>query len=78
MKGLSSILQLTSATGPGGGIISTAKYFADIYSAVDAKETAGFNTTITDYWGRGLSYQLVNAPDGGPGMECTAFFKDLC
>lgn len=37
----------------------------DIYLAVDKKESAGYNTTITDYWGRGLSYQLINAPDGG-------------
>lgn len=59
--------KLTSILGPSGGVISTAKYFMDIYSTVQAKEDAGFNTTITDYWGRGLSYQLVNAANGGPG-----------
>ena len=35
-------------------------------SNVEDKENTGFNVTITDYWGRALSYQLVNATDGGP------------
>ncbi|KAF2423393.1 hypothetical protein EJ08DRAFT_640158 [Tothia fuscella] len=56
----------TLLQGPDSGIISTAKYFMDIYTTVDAKETAGYNTTITDYWGRALSYQMINASDGAP------------
>lgn len=43
------------------------KYFTDLWSGVQAKEDKGFNTTITDYWGRALSYQLINATNGGPG-----------
>jgi lysophospholipase len=34
---------------------------------VDDKDKAGWERSITDYWGRMLSYQLVNATDGGPG-----------
>ncbi|KAF5658567.1 lysophospholipase [Fusarium heterosporum] len=51
--------------GPEHGIIKAAGYWSDMMDAVDEKEK-GWNTTITDYWGRALSYQLVNASDGGP------------
>ena len=33
---------------------------------MDAKADAGYNTTITDFWGRALSYQLFDATDGDP------------
>jgi lysophospholipase len=55
---------------PTGGIISTivdtVDYFTTIYDQVNDKEDADYNTTITDYWGRALAYQLINATDGGP------------
>jgi lysophospholipase len=60
------VYMLSGGPGPDSGIISTAKYFKDIYDNVQAKENAGFETTLTDYWGRALSYQLFNVPDGGP------------
>jgi lysophospholipase len=47
-------------------ILSTANYFSTIQDEVSSKEDAGYNTSITDYWGRALSYQLVNATNGGP------------
>lgn len=47
-------------------ILSTADYWRDLYDAIEGKSDAGFNTSITDLWGRALSYQLVDAPDGGP------------
>lgn len=50
----------------GLSILNTAEYFKDLYDAVQDKQDAGFNTSITDYWGRALSYQLINATDGGP------------
>lgn len=43
-------------------------------SDVQGKSQVGYNTTITDYWGRGLSYQLVNTSDGGLG-ESNLDFK---
>jgi len=51
-----------------GGIqlLSTADYYTDLLGQVHDKADAGYNTTITDYWGRALSYQLINATDGGP------------
>ena len=47
-------------------LLSSAQYFDHVYDAVGDKADADFNTSITDYWGRALSYQLVNASDGGP------------
>lgn len=41
-------------------------YYSSIRDSVDGKNDAGYDTTLTDYWGRALSYQLVNASDGGP------------
>ena len=46
-------------------VFSSAQYFDNIYNEVDDKDGAGFQTSLTDYWGRALSYQLVNASDGG-------------
>jgi lysophospholipase len=54
--------------GPDRGIqiLSSAEYYHTIADEVSSKSDAGFNTSITDYWGRALSYQLVNATNGGP------------
>lgn len=55
--------------GPDSGgiqLFDSVGYYSSLEDAVSGKEDAGFNTTITDYWGRALSYQLVNATDGGP------------
>ncbi|KAF2726179.1 lysophospholipase Plb1 [Polychaeton citri CBS 116435] len=47
-------------------LLDSVGYYASLEDEVSDKEDAGFNTTITDYWGRALSYQLVNASQGGP------------
>lgn len=47
-------------------IVDTTDYFATIYDQVSGKEAQTYNTTLTDYWGRALAYQLINATDGGP------------
>ncbi|MCJ1471751.1 Lysophospholipase 1 [Lambiella insularis] len=56
--------------GPATGglqLFDTTEYFNTIYDDVQGKANAGgFNTSITDYWGRALSFQLVDATDGGP------------
>lgn len=51
-----------------GGIqaFDTLEYWTDLFEKVRGKEKAGFEITITDIWGRALSYQLINAADGGP------------
>ncbi|KAL1966527.1 hypothetical protein VTN77DRAFT_4449 [Rasamsonia byssochlamydoides] len=39
--------------------------YGDIVSDITAKQAAGFPPTLTDPWGRLLSYQLLEGPDGG-------------
>ncbi|KAI4200424.1 MAG: hypothetical protein LQ350_003962 [Teloschistes chrysophthalmus] len=56
--------------GPDAGgvqLLDTASYFHKIADQVSDKGDAGFNRSLTDYWGRALSFQLINATDGGPG-----------
>lgn len=55
---------------PGGvNIFKTGSYWHDLVDAVKDKEKAGFNTSLTDLWGRALSYQFINLTDGGPGLD---------
>ena len=51
-----------------GGVqlLDSADYYTTLLGETNDKSDAGFNSTITDYWGRALSFQLVNATDGGP------------
>ena len=53
---------------PSNGIqvFSTAEYYTTIYNQVEGKRDAGFNASLTDIWSRGLSFQLINATNGGP------------
>ncbi|KAI1209692.1 lysophospholipase catalytic domain-containing protein [Annulohypoxylon truncatum] len=50
----------------GISIVNTVEYWDDILDQVDDKRNAGYDVSITDYWGRALSVQLINATDGGP------------
>ncbi|KAJ5738058.1 hypothetical protein N7493_001213 [Penicillium malachiteum] len=45
--------------------VRTFEYFSQIQDAVTGKYIVGYNTSITDYWGRALAYQLINATEGG-------------
>ncbi|KIX06964.1 uncharacterized protein Z518_04940 [Rhinocladiella mackenziei CBS 650.93] len=47
-------------------LLNTAEYYSTLYSDVDGKDDAGFEISLTDIWGRALSFQLINATDGGP------------
>jgi lysophospholipase len=47
-------------------VLDTTEYYADLIDDVTDKANAGFDTSLTDLWGRGLSYQLINATNGGP------------
>lgn len=47
-------------------LLDSADYFHTIQDQVSRKGDAGFNRSVTDYWGRALSFQLINATDGGP------------
>lgn len=64
----------------GIGVLNTVEYWTQIGDAV-GKKASGWNTSITDYWGRSLSYQLVNASEGGPAYTFSSIadtpnFKD--
>lgn len=51
-----------SMINPGGiNIFKTGSYWDDIRDDVNDKQAAGYNTSFTDIWGRGLSYQFFNA-----------------
>ncbi|KXJ91211.1 lysophospholipase [Microdochium bolleyi] len=60
----------------GFSIVDTASYWSDIVGNVDAKRSAGFAVSMTDPWGRGLSYQLINATNGGPAYTFSSIAND--
>ncbi|KHN97268.1 Lysophospholipase, catalytic domain protein [Metarhizium album ARSEF 1941] len=60
----------------GPQLYSLLQYYSEIIDDVKAKAKAGFDTSITDYWGRMLSYQLVNATNGGPGFTYSSIADD--
>lgn len=71
--------------GPSEGlpILGKVDYYRNIQDNVASKADTpyGYNTSITDYWGRALSYQLVNASQGGPSYTFSSiarqdFFTD--
>lgn len=53
---------------PQGGLINTVEYYRDVIESVKDKEDAGFYGTITDYWGRVISYHLLNSSTGLPDV----------
>ncbi|KAF3074473.1 Lysophospholipase 1 [Trichoderma lentiforme] len=73
---LSTIWQFDHSilNGPDG--LSITRYYRQLFDDVDGKRDAGFNTTITDYWGRALSYQLVDPSDGGPAFTFSSISND--
>ena len=66
--------------GPAGdhflSILDTASYYRDVADQVGEKRDAGYNVSVTDYWGRALSYQLINAIDGGPAYTFSSIALD--
>ena len=43
------------------------RYWGDAIESLVAKKSANFEITVTDFWGRGIAYQIINPKDGGPG-----------
>lgn len=64
--------------GPNEGfqLLTTVEYYTDLYEEVKGKDDAGYDISLTDYWGRALSYQLVNASKGGPGFTWSSVQDD--
>ncbi|KAL2359160.1 hypothetical protein RJZ56_008005 [Blastomyces dermatitidis] len=72
---------LEGPTEKGIKFLNSVDYYKEIYRAVEGKKDAGFDVSLTDYWGRALSYQLINAPEGGPAYTWSSIalsqdFKD--
>ncbi|POS83247.1 hypothetical protein EPUL_004836 [Erysiphe pulchra] len=64
-----------------GRLFERASYFKKILKDVNSKKDAGFNVSATDFWGRALSFQLIDAVDGGPELTFSSIasqdrFKD--
>jgi lysophospholipase len=59
----------------GLSILNTGRYWDNIIDMVNRKRDGGFNASLTDYWGRGLSYQLINATDGGPAFTFSSIAR---
>uniref|UniRef100_A0A060TBV8 Lysophospholipase n=1 Tax=Blastobotrys adeninivorans TaxID=409370 RepID=A0A060TBV8_BLAAD len=58
-----------SLVAPGGiNIFKDASYWDGLKDDINAKQDAGYNTSITDIWGRGLSQQFIDLHDGGPAL----------
>lgn len=57
-------------------VLGTADYLNTIRREVADKRDAGFAISFTDYWGRALSYQLINATDGGPAYTWSSLADD--
>ncbi|KAH6683622.1 lysophospholipase [Plectosphaerella plurivora] len=73
---LSSIWQFEDSIITGPADIRAREYYRQLLDSVKGKADAGFNTSITDYWGRALSYQLVNPVDGGPAYTFSSIADD--
>ncbi|KAH7309512.1 lysophospholipase catalytic domain-containing protein [Stachybotrys elegans] len=56
--------------------VSLRQYYSEVSGSVSDKDDAGFERSITDYWGRMLSYQLINADEGGPGVTFSSIAND--
>ena len=79
-NGASSLWEFQNSifSGPATGglqVLNTAQYYDEIYKEVNAK-SMNFNTSITDYWGRALSFQLINATNGGPSYTWSSIALD--
>lgn len=65
--------------GPATGglqVLDSVEYYTTIADQVGGKSAAGFDISITDYWGRALSFQLINATDGGPDYTWSSIAND--
>ncbi|CAH6722453.1 lysophospholipase 1 [[Candida] jaroonii] len=61
----------------GWNVIEAVKYYTQIYGALNDKGDAGYDRSITDIWGRALSYQLLsNYTEAGVDV-CWSDIRDL-
>ncbi|TQW00018.1 hypothetical protein V2A60_005432 [Cordyceps javanica] len=70
------IWQLENSIFKGPDQYSVRGYYTDIFNEVEGKSKASFNVSASDYWGRMLAYQMVNASNGGPGYTWSSIAND--
>ncbi|OLL24675.1 Lysophospholipase 1 [Neolecta irregularis DAH-3] len=56
-------------------VAENVKYYEDILQAVQAKSKAGFEVTLTDFWGRALSRQLIDDPNEGLAVSFSSILN---
>lgn len=61
----------------GWNVVEAVKYYTQIYNALDAKDDAGFDRSITDIWGRALSYQFFSTMDHAGAALLWSDIRDL-
>ncbi|KAH8199363.1 hypothetical protein TruAng_006495 [Truncatella angustata] len=54
--------------------VNTAEYWSELATEVSFK-AEGWDTSLTDYWGRALSYQLINDNEGGPSYTFSSIAR---
>lgn len=55
--------------------VNRIQYWSEVANEVAKKKDAGFEISITDYWGRALSYQLIADEMGGPAYTFSSIAK---
>lgn len=58
------------------GVLDTASYWKALYREVQSKKDAGYEISLTDFWGRAVSYQLLEGAKGGLGYTYSSFADD--
>ncbi|CCH44458.1 lysophospholipase [Wickerhamomyces ciferrii] len=67
-----------SIIAPGGiNIFQTIIQWSEIGASIQEKKDAGFDTTITDIWGRALSYQFFGTHDNGADGLTFSTLRDV-
>ncbi|EFR05370.1 lysophospholipase 1 [Nannizzia gypsea CBS 118893] len=74
--GKNSLWQFGRSILQGPSDVSTADYYKGMIKEISRKKAAGFETSITDIWGRALSFQLINATGGGPAYTWSSIAQN--
>lgn len=59
------------------GALTQLNHWSSIDGQILAKEKAGFEVTLTDYWGRGLAYQMTPSNGSGGAFDDSLTLSDI-
>lgn len=62
-------------TPKGPNVFASIGVWKEIHDEVNQKRDAGFDGSVTDYWGRAWSRKLFDQPHGGPGTTWSSIAK---